>query len=214
LAAFTVRVLALACALLAATSIAHADDDDDDGDDEDGSFVALPTYSIGILLAGHGTRIGGHSETGFGSSLELALGGGRWQYFVEGGIATSGMNARTTGAPQMYVGGRMMHAGVGARWLARQFRPNSRHGVELYLLSRAGFERFDLEDTRLTRPELALGFGLQVRMFKRPRLAIRLDARVLYTPSDPDDALVACSGNCAAEAGSSTGFATGLGFAW
>lgn len=206
------RVLALACALLVATSIAHADDGDDD--DVDGAFVALPAYSVAIMLAGHGTRIGGHSETGFGPSLELALGGGRWQYFIEGGIATSGMNAWTTGALQMYVDGHMTHGGIGARWLARQFRPNSRHGVELYLVSRAGLERFELETTRLTRAELAVGFGLQVRMFKRPRLAIRLDARVLYTPSDPDDALVACSGNCAAEAGSSTGFATGLGFAW
>lgn len=206
------RVLALTCALLAATSVARADDDDED--DEDGAFVALPTYSIGVLLAGHGTRIGGHSETGFGSSLELALGGGRWQYFVEGGIATSSMTAGTTGTSAMDVGGSMAHGGLGARWLARQFRPDSGAGVELYLLSRVGVERFHLEDVRLIRPELALGFGLQVRLFSRPRLAFRLDARVLYTPSDPDDALVACTGNCAAEAGSSTGFATGLGFAW
>jgi hypothetical protein len=87
-----VHVRALACcaaiALAASAAAAHADDDDDD---EDATFVALPKRSIGLRLSGRGTRIGGRSETGFGPTLELAFGTGRWQYFVEGGIASAGV---------------------------------------------------------------------------------------------------------------------------
>ena len=188
------RVLSLACALLAATSVARADDDGDDA--EDAAFTAVPTFSIGISLAGHGTRIEGRSESGFGPALELALGRGRWQYFVEGGVALAGMDASMPGALEMDVSGRMLHAGLGARWLARQFRPDRTGGVELFLLSRLGLERFSFEDdTAVTRPDLALGVGLQMRLYKRPRIAFRIDARVLETAA-------------------SRGFAAGVGFAW
>ncbi|HEY5951957.1 MAG TPA: hypothetical protein VIV40_40955 [Kofleriaceae bacterium] len=206
------RVLACALATLtlvgALATVAGADDSDDD---EDGNFVPLPKLSIGFSFGGHGTRIAGMPEGGVGPALELALGGGRWQYFIESGFASSNV---TTSADLDMVSGRMLHGGLGARWLARQFRPERGGGIELFLSSRIGVERFSLEDgTRLSRPELAFGFGLQGRLYKRPRLAFRLDARLLFTPADNDSALVACNGRCM-EAGASTGFATGVGFAW
>lgn len=199
------RVLALALALVAATGVARADDN---YDDEDGEFVPVPKRSVALSFGGHGTRIGGISEAGLGPSLELALGRGRWQYFAEGAVHGSTLTATDT-----VVGGRMVHAGLGARWIARQFRPDSGGGIELFLLGRGGVQRFYLDDgTRLGRPELALGFGLQGRMYKRPRLAFRFDLRVLLTPNDGADALLACRGRCMTS--SSNGFSAGVGFAW
>jgi hypothetical protein len=200
-------------ALVASAAVAAAADDTDepDEDEEDAAFVAFPARSIALRFTGHGTRIGGRSETGVGSSLELALGSRRWQYFVEGGIASAGI-FMPDGAR---VGGRMLDGGLGARWLARQFRPESGGGVELFLQALAGAQRYFLERTaRLTRPVLAFGFGLQGRLYRRPRLAFRIDARLLFTPSGREDALVACGSRCMAEAGSSTGFSAGVGIAW
>lgn len=196
------RVLAFALALIAASGVAHADGDDDDDEDEDGEFVPLPNRSVALSFVGHGTRLGGHSEGGMGSSLELALGHGRWQYFGEGALSSSSVTA--TAAT-----GRMAQLGIGARWLARQFRPDGGGGVELFLLSRLGMQRFYLDDgTRLGRPELAIGFGVQGRLYKRPRIAFRLDARVLMSPNDRE----ACRPDCMDA--SSTGFSTGVGLAW
>ena len=187
------RVLAIALALVATAGVAHADDDDED---EDGEFVGVPKFSVGLLIGGHGTRLEGKSETGFGSSLELAVGSQRWQYFIEAGLATSNISPPVTNTDSM-VTGRMVNGGLGARWIARQFRPDSYGGVELYLLSRAGMQRFYLDDdTRTSRPELDFGFGLQGRIYKKPRLAFRLDMRVLFTPNE------------------SPGFSSGMGVAW
>ena len=93
----------------------------------------------------------------------------------------------------------MLRGGLGARWLARQFRPDSSGAIELFLVSLVGGQRYYLEqDDRVTRPELALGVGLQGRSFRRPRFAFRLDARVLYTSDDSN----------------SMGFMSGVGFVW
>jgi hypothetical protein len=200
-----VRVLAFALVLVAATATARANDDIDD--DVDGEFVRMPKRSIGLAFGGHGTRVHGRSEGGMGPALELALGLGRWQYFVEGGIATSSVTV-----PNMLdkIGGKMAHAGLGTRWIARQFRPDRAGGIELFLLSRLGLQRFYLDDgARVGRPELAVGFGIQGRKYKRPRLAFRLDARVLFTPSDRE---ADCVADCMSD--SSTGFSMGVGLAW
>lgn len=207
------RVLASALALVALAGVAHADDDDDD---EDGELKPLPTFSIAISVGGHGTRIGGKSEAGFGPTLELAYGRGRWQYFVEGGFQTAGLREWTAGALEpSTLDGRVLRADLGARWLARQFRPDSAAGIELFLMSTAGVQRFRfVNDARLTRPELAFGFGIQGRMYRKPRIGFRLDARVLFTPNDDEDAVVACHDRCMSEAGASTGFSTGIAFLW
>ena len=202
------RVSALVCVLLlVATGLARADEP---YEDDDGAFVPKPKRSIAIAFGGHGTRIGGHSEVGLGPSLELALGSGRWQYFAEGSLHSATVRPSTSES----ITGRMVSGGAGLRWLARQFRPGEGGGIELFLLSRLGYERFYLRDgSRLGRPEIALGFGLQGRMYKRPRIAFRLDMRVLLTPNDRDEELAVCRGRCMTES-ASTGFSTGVGFAW
>jgi hypothetical protein len=109
----------------------------------------------------------------------------------------------------------MLRGDLGARWLARQFRPDSAGGIELFLLSAVGVQSFRFEsDARLTRPELAFGFGIQGRMYRKPRIGFRLDSRLLFTPSDDEDAVVDCHSRCMAEAGASTGFSTGIAVLW
>ena len=176
----TVRVLALALAVLASlASSARADDDDDDFD-EDGEFVRFPRVSVAVAYTGYGTRIDDHSVTGWGPTLEIAVGKQRWQYLVEGGFATAGINAWTENAVDSRIQGHVLRGGLGARWLARQFRPDDSGGIELYLVSVVGAQRFRFDTMRETRPEVGFGFGLQGRSFRRPRLAFRLEARVLF----------------------------------
>ncbi len=109
----------------------------------------------------------------------------------------------------------MLHGDLGVRWLARQFRPDSSGGIELFLLSALGIQRYYVANaSRLTRPELAFGVGMQGRLYRKPRIAFRLDVRVLFTPNDREGDVVACRGRCMSEVGASTGFSTGIGFAW
>jgi hypothetical protein len=198
----------------ALAGVARADNDDGADDDEDGDFVPMPKRSIALAFGGHATRIGGLPEAGVGPTLELALGRGRWQYFIDGGFTSASVTTSRT-SPAETVDGHMTHAGGGLRWLARQFRPGSGGGVELFLVARGAYQHFSLDDgTWLGRPELDAGFGVQGRLYKRPRFAFRLDARVLFTPSTGDDAAIVCRGRCMAGAGASTGFSTGVGIAW
>jgi len=180
-------------------------------EDEDGDFVAQPTRSVGVSLLAHGSRLGGRSETGIGLALDLGIGRGRWLYFLEGGIASS-----TVGEPPMMTPGRVAHGGLGARWLARQFRnENKTVGFDMFLSGLLGVERFYLDDgTRLTRPQLALGFGSHARIYKRPRLGVLFDFRIVFTPSDDENVLVACRGRCMGEPGTNTGFVVGMGVTW
>jgi hypothetical protein len=214
-----VRTLAFAVLALvaAAPSVAHADRDDDD---PDGDFEPFRTKSIAIGGYGHGTRVGGQSEGGFGPTLELAYGRGRWQYLAEGSYASSSFDdpdapASTPSTERMRIDGHVWRGALGARFLARQFMPDSSGGIELFLLSLVGMEHFHYSGgSKLTRPEVALGMGVQGRVYKKPHLAFRLDVRLLFTPNDSDSALVACRDLCSKNPGSNTGFMTGIAFAW
>jgi hypothetical protein len=212
-----VRTLApVALALVAglAPAVAHADDEDD----PDGDFVSFPSRSVAIGGYGHGTHVGRHSEGGFGATLELAYGKGRWQYLAEGSISGSSFddpNAPPNATTRMTIDGHVWRGALGARWLARQFMPDSSAGIELFLLSLVGMEHYHYAGgAKLTRPEIALGAGIQLRGYRKPRIAFRIDIRLLFTPSEPDSALVACRDLCDRDAGSITGFMTGLAFAW
>jgi hypothetical protein len=199
---------------MAVSAVAHADEPQKT-DDEDGAFVPFPKRSIGFGLMIHGTGIGSDRESGVGPVAEFAIGRDRWQYLAEFAISTSTrQEANADPSYDMGIAGKVLHGGAGVRWLARQFRPDQGAGVELFLLSMLGVQRFTFDDGRLTRPELAAGFGMQVRTYRRPRLAFRLDARVLFIPNSNDSSLVQCRGRCTMDGGSSTGFMTAFGFAW
>lgn len=174
----------LAVLVLLVSPLARADEEDD-------AYVAMPKRSAGVAVIGHATRIAGRSEGGWGPALELGLGRGRWQVLVEGMIASASLT-------DTHMQGRMLRGGGGVRWLARQLRDSDKiAGVEMFLQAIGGVERYYFDDgARVLRPDLALGFGMQARIFERPRLVFRFDFSVLLTPNED------------------TGFMGGTAFAW
>jgi hypothetical protein len=190
-----VRILVCLALLVSLPRGAYADDEDD-------AFVSNRRYSVAIGFAGHGSHVRGQSEGGFGALAEVAIGNGRWQYIGEGLVGSASL-----GDPDdalMHVGGRMLHGAAGVRWIARQFRPDSSAGVELFLMGLGGVERFYFDDgERVLRANAALGVGMQVRGYNKPHFALRIDGRIVFFR---DDHMTTSSG--------APGFMTGFAFAW
>jgi hypothetical protein len=174
-----VRPLALLLLLVATPAWA---DDDDGGEPE---YRGFPTVSLGAALQFHGTELAGHYESGAGLAVELAFGSGRWQVTGEGAVASSARMERT---------GSTTHGAVGLRWLARQFSPADGGAIELFVTGAAGAQHYDVDDLTTTRGELMLGSGMQLRLFRRPRLVVRFDARAVFTGSDHTGYLIAMGG--------------------
>jgi hypothetical protein len=185
--------------------------------DEDTPFHTAPGRALGLGVLGHASHIGGDVEGGFGPSVEYALGSGRWQYFGDLTAAHVDAGSSMAGAPEVDASGWMGRAGIGVRWLARQFVPEPGGAIELYLEAVTGVERYWWQDGgRLTRPDLGAGIGMQIRAWELRGLTMRIGMRVVFTPTDRDAALVACRGS-GCPMGTSTsvaGLEGGLGFAW
>ena len=113
-------------------------------------------------------------------------------------MATAGMNEWTTPGLETEISGRLMRGSLGLRWVARQFQTGGSGAIELLLLSGLGVQHFTFDagrtTSKLTRPEITIGFAVQGRSFRSPRLAFRIDMRAAFTPSDNESALVSCSG--------------------
>jgi hypothetical protein len=177
------------------------------GDD----FVGAPSRSIALGFVGHDSHLGALSEGGMGADLEAALGSDRAQYFGELTMTSASVDTMPN------VDGYFGRAGVGVRWLARQFQPERGGGFELVMEAVGGVERYWWKDGgRMTRPDLGLGIGLQMRAWKFHGLTMRLVSRVMFAPTDRESSLVACRGS-GCPMGTSTsiaGFMTGMVFAW
>jgi hypothetical protein len=199
--------------VLALVGTAHADDDDSDP-----IYTPVASHSFGVELGGHATRIGGVSETGWGMSVEAALGVNRWQPFAEAMFASVGVGSWNMPASETTLDGWMGRGGLGVRWIARQFEPDPDGAIELYLQALAGIEKFWWHDGgRLTRPDFGVGMGTQVRAYHMHGFTFRIDARIMFTPSDRDGLWVTCRGSTCPPSGqntSSTGFMTGIGVAF
>jgi hypothetical protein len=190
-----VRHVAFAVVVVAGLAGAvRADDRADDG------FTDLPKYAAALTMFGHATHIGGMSESGFGGNLELAIGDGRLQYFGEGSVSSAGYQPWNQSALDTKVAGVMARAGVGIRWLARQFTIDHGGALELYLQTHAGTEKFWWHDhTSLSRPELGVGLGMQARAWAFHDLGFRIEMRAVFTPSSDQREMP-------------TGFMTSIGF--
>jgi len=209
-----VRTLALVATVITALGApALADEEPDDEEDE--AYVGNHKMSVMTGMLVHGGRIGGRAESGVGLTLETAYGRGRWQYLAEGAVSTSNKDALILSPGAEPISGNQLRAGLGLRWIARQFLLDGTGGIELFLATAVAVQRFSHDNgDRLVRPEVALGFGFQARKVRNPRLTMRLDVRVAFTPNDRDSAFVRCRGTCAMDTGTSTGFLTGITFGW
>lgn len=175
---------------------------------EDG-IAPLPRTTFAFGFAGQGIPVGGLGQGGGGPSFELALGEGRWQYFVEAALMWVGV-----GSPGPNVDGILARGGVGVRWLVRSFEVDSSGGIEMNLEAATGLEQFWwLQGGRLTRPDLGAGVGWQVRLYRRPKLAVRFGVRAMFAPAD-SSLMAACRGTCANRSASTPGLLGSFGVAW
>ena len=103
----------------------------------------------------------------FGLLGELALGSGRWQYLAEGLVGSASLG--DVNDPLMHVSGRMLHGAAGVRWIARQFRPASEAGAELFFMGLGGVERFYFDDgERVLRGNARLASGYRSAVTSGP----------------------------------------------
>jgi hypothetical protein len=127
----------------------------------------------------------GVTENGYGPTLELALGAGRTQYFLEGGVGwmTRGNHIREPGF--------MVRGGLGARYIARSFDFQGEGAIEMTLDGLVGAEKTWWRDDAIVRPDFVLGVGLQMRKYGDPHVMIRASIRVFFAPTPGDDPMTA-----------------------
>lgn len=185
---------ALALALAASARFARADGGDD--------ITGFRRWTIGVGAVGHAAHVDGVSAGGWGPGVEIALGAGRVQYFLEG--AELFEDAKDPSSPATLSPTRELRGGAGVRWLARQFGLGRTGGIEMHLEVVAGFERYRWDGgATVTRPDIGFGWAWQVRLF-RHRFAIHETARVVFSSSDTLVPATTCRGCAAATTSASS----------
>lgn len=193
--------IALCLTLVSATAFAEGDEE----------FKNAPGKALAVGFFDHDSEVGGMHESGIGADVEGALGHDRTQFFAE--LTVMSAKIETMDGPR----GTFGRGGAGVRWLARQFQPERDLGVELFLEAVTGVERYWWNGGgQLTRPDLGIGVGTQVRIWEVHNLTVRMTARVMFAPTDPSSSLIACRGNgCpVGTSGSVAGFASGVVIGW
>jgi hypothetical protein len=168
--------------------------------------------SVGLTSWLQSTKISGLTAEAYGPNLQLALGWRRWQGFVEGSYSWA-----SVGPEGAEVLGRQARVGAGARYIARSIELESAGAIDLVLEGFAGWERYLWNDgTTLSRPDLGFGIGWQARLFVRSRqIVFRSMARVVFAPTDRDEASAVCRGTCTMPASASnSGLVAVIGFDW
>lgn len=162
-------------------------------EDEDPDVRPASPLGFAIYFTGHGGAIGGVAEGGMGPTVELALGAGRAQYFLEGSVAWVALGT------EQVVTGVMARGGLGARWIARSFELGDSGALEMTIGGLAGASKIWWDQGgELVRPEFGFGVGIQMRKFHRPRTTFRFDLRVFFAPTDDVPIAAArCASACA-----------------
>ena len=176
--------------------------------------TAWPRWAPEVGFGAHVSQIGARSEGGVDGVVALAYGTGRLQLFGEATLGTAGFdNTATTPALETSIDGSRVWLGGGARWLARQFVIDRELLVEMALHAQSGVERYAFSDgSKLVRPDVAIGAGVDIRTPKIHDLTTRIEVRVVFTPNDTTS--IACRGTCDERAGTRPGLAMGITFAW
>lgn len=218
--------LGAAIALAAAPTAAVADRDDHTRP------APFDRWDRGLFFAGHGASVAGISGGGFGLAGEVARGHGRWQLFgdaslmwttlaVSRGPIADGAAMAAAPAPAADVEGAdgfETRLGLGGRRLLRAFEPDHSAAIELFAEGGVGVSRIWWNGGgTLTRPDVFVGVGWQVRGFETPLLAIRMAVKVIVqAPVDDDATAGLCQGTCPLPGhhGADPGFVGQIGVAW
>jgi hypothetical protein len=177
-------------------------------------FTPWPRWAPEVGFGAHVSQIGARSEGGIDGVMALAYGTGRLQLFGEATLGTAGFdNTATTPALEMTIDGSRVWLGGGVRWLARQLFIERELLVEMALHAQSGVERYAFSDgSKLIRPDVAVGVGVDIRTPKLHQLTTRIEVRVVFTPDDT--AAIACRGTCDQRASTMPGLDMGITFAW
>lgn len=166
-----------------------------------------PARLRALYLGGGVSYLGTESVGGPGITGEQAWGYGRWSLGGEASVRWLPWS------------GVALRSAVDAKWLARSFRPDSSGAIELYLDAGVGAELISGHGAVVTRPDVRLGWGLQVRDVGRFR--VRMAIRITLAPSFDRDAVetIACRGTCTTMTSAPSppideGFELLLGAAW
>lgn len=179
----------------------------------------LRGWSRGMFVAAGGGSVGGLDFGGVGLDLELARGFGRWQVFGEAQAAWASLS-RPAPEPSGLVGnvdGLRVRSGVGVRAVVRSMRPDHSAALELIAEAGLGVERFWWDGGGvLTRPDVAVGAGFQIRGFTWPIATIRFGLDVLVAaPVDGASVAAVCRGSCPRTSpGAESQFVTNIGVSW
>jgi hypothetical protein len=193
------------CALAAATTArpAHADDVDPN---------VWPHRATVVSLGGGAQYLRNESIGGPALFVEHGLGRGRWQWVPN---VTA----------QWFIGdaehrGWGAQLGLDARWLARNFEPDSSASLQLFINGGPGVEHVELGNGMITRPNVGVGWGFQIRALHEPhrwmfRFAFRFELAPALDTRDVDR--IICRGQCTSAASSlplDEGFKALLGLSW
>jgi hypothetical protein len=162
---------------------------------------AWPARMRGVYVGGGATSLGERSVGGVEAAVDHGLGRGRWQLVPEAALRW------------LPPDGWQVRVGATTRWLARSFRPDARSAIDLYLDISPGAELITGAGSQVVRPDLRLGWGIQIR--DGWKSAIRLGMRFSLAPA-PASAAIVCRGACAADRGPviDDGIQVLLGVAW
>jgi hypothetical protein len=168
--------------------------------------------SVTAALQTHESYLSGLTEDGWGPQLEVALGSGAWQAFVEGSVSRVEL-----AAAMPFDHGARWRGGIGARWIARSFTMDRVAAAELVFEAVTGVQRFEWDaGGTMHRGDAGLGIGWQARFFiRKHQLGFRFVARVMYAPTSRDRATALCTGACEMPTeAANTGFTGVVGLSW
>lgn len=154
-----------------------------------------PRLSVAALVGLGDWDFGPLRFGGTGADIEVAAGvGKRGQVALEGFLALLADNRFDTG---------MIHSrlGVTGRWFPRAFHPDSLAVFEMYVEAGTGLQSSWWDGgERLTRHDVTLGTGMQMRFRYRGQLALRNGVQFLWAEPAPLAQLerAVCRGTCPA----------------
>jgi hypothetical protein len=197
---------------------------------DDEGIPPLRGWTRGVFLAVGAGSVGGLDYGGAGLAFELARGRGRWQAFGAGQVAFAAVGAPTSptsptspeppepaAPPPDSVNGLRVRLGAGLRAIVRSMQPDGSAAIEMFVEGGAGVERFWWNGGGvLTRPDLSIGGGLQIRAFDWPIATVRFGMAVqVAAPVDDASTGLVCRGACTTgDTGLESAFITNFGASW
>ena len=199
----------LGLALTTALGQAHAD--------EAGLDDRRPHWRVATSLVGGEMSMGGRDTPHGSLEFEVARARGSFQWLAAAQLGWMDGSPRDPMAGLPRLDGARLHARIGGRWIARTTRIDSSAAFQLYFDAAIGVETMAWRQLAPSgRPDLAFGWGLQVRGPLGPVQAFRIGLRLIAAPPIDEPAPAMQCADCVAPERRpiETGFASAIGVVW